>query len=326
MPEGLEKDLSRQDLADFFAYLGNREGEAPAEPKSPARQEPRPPGPQGSSSPVTDRGLNATDLAKQILDDTKSPKDRQALVEQNPGKAGDVAAALVADLPANNAKEEYRRIPWVWRVSLAAGKRNDAAELKRLLDVALPKTGEPLRDWQAVVLGGGIVNGLSQQNLWPKVRLAEIIGGDAELLRRGRQARDQAAAMADDPKVPPGTRYDALRIIALGSWEKRGPQLVKYLARDVHPELQMGAVSGLSDLEAAPVGERLVDALPNLTARNRGLALDALLRTESRTAALLDAVERGRVDRSLVDDPHRQALRAVPNAALRSRAAKVLPP
>jgi hypothetical protein len=133
-------------------------------------------------------------------------------------------------------------------------------------------------------------------------------------------------AMSDDAKVPPGTRYDALRMVALGSWEKRGPQLLKYLARDAHPELQMGAVSGLSDMDAAPVAERLITALPNLAPRNRGLALDALARTESRTAALLDAVERGRLDPAYVDDAHRQVLRTATNSALRARAAKVFPP
>jgi putative membrane-bound dehydrogenase-like protein len=298
MPEGLEKDLSRQDLADLIAFLGNPKSEPP---------------------PAT------ADLAKQILDDTKPPMERQALIAKESGKAGELVAALVADMPAN-AKEEYRRIPWVWRVALAAGKRNDAAELKRLLEVTLPKAGEPLHNWQAVVIGGGVINGLSQQNVWPKHRLDEVMGPDAELLRRWQAARDLAATMADNAKVPPGTRYDALRMIALGSWEKRGPQLVKYLARDANAELQMGAVSGLSDMDAAGVAQPLIAALPGLAARNRGLALDALVRTEPRTAALLDAVERGQVAVDIVDDAHRQTLRAVSNPTLRARAVKAFPP
>jgi putative heme-binding domain-containing protein len=297
MPEGLEKDLSRQDLADLIAFLSNPKGD----PIAPA-----------------------ADLAKQILDDAKPPKERQALIEKDSGKAGELIAALIAGMPAN-VKEEYRRIPWVWRVALAAGKRNDAADLKRLFEVALPKVGEPLRHWQAVVIGGGVINGLSQKNVWPKQRISEILGSDAELLRRWHASRDLAATMADDTTVPPGTRYDALRLIALGSWEKRGPQLVKYLARDANAELQMGAVSGLSDMDAAPVAERLIAALPALRPRNRVLALDALVRMEARTAALLDAVDSGRLNIAIVDDAHRQALRTVANPSLRARAVKTFP-
>ena len=41
-----------------------------------------------------------------------------------------------------------------------------------------------------------------------------------------------------------GTRYDALRMIALDAWEKGSERLAKYLGKDAHAELQMGAVSG----------------------------------------------------------------------------------
>src|SRR5690348_9250744 len=104
-------------------------------------------------------------LATQILNDAKPAADREALAALHIGESPQLIAAMTADLP-NDSTEEYKRIPWIWRVALAAGKRNDAAELKSSLDVALPKEGEPLRDWQAVVIGGGIINGLSQQNIW----------------------------------------------------------------------------------------------------------------------------------------------------------------
>ena len=55
--------------------------------------------------------------------------------------------------------------------------------------------------------------------------------------------------MADDEKVPTGTRYDALRIVALDSWKDAEPRLTKYLAKSANAELQQGAVSGLMDVE-----------------------------------------------------------------------------
>jgi putative heme-binding domain-containing protein len=296
MPEGLEKDLSKQDLADLIAYVG------------------------GGAPPSAD-----AELARQILDDRRPPKERQALIDRSPGRAAELVAALTADLP-DNAKEEYRRIPWVWRVAVAAGQRDDTGELQRLLDTALPRPGEPLRHWQAVVVGGGVVNGLSRKGVWPRPRVADLVSADADLLRRWRQVLEQAAALAENPKVPPGTRYDALRIIALDTWEKRGGQLTKYLAAGTHPELQMGAVSGLSDLDAPPVAEKLLAGMDGYTANNRKLAIDALLRTESRTAALLAALEKKQLNPDCLDAGQRQALRSLTNPALRARAVKLLPP
>src|SRR5262249_51745901 len=189
----------KQDLADLIAYLG---GGAP------------PP--------------SAAELARQLLDESRPAKDRQALIDRTAGQAAEVVTALVADLPAD-AKEEYRRIPWVWRVAVAAGRRNDTAELQRLLAAALPEAGQPLRHWQAVVLGGGLVSGVSQRGVWPRPRIDDLLSADDALKLRWHQALEQAAAMADDEKVPTGTRYDALRVIAVESWERRGEQLAKYL-------------------------------------------------------------------------------------------------
>src|SRR5262249_34427477 len=145
-------------------------------------------------------------------------------------------------------KEEYRRIPWVWRVAIAAGRRNDAAELRKVLDVALPKADGALYDWQAVVLGGGGVNGIRLAGKWAGERLKDLREGSKDRSARWKRALEEASRMADNAKVPTGTRYDALRMIALDGWEKRGEQLKKYLAKGTHDELTMGAISGLSDL------------------------------------------------------------------------------
>ncbi len=82
-------------------------------------------------------------------------------------------------LPDNDEAEEYRRIPWIWRVAVAAGRAKDEASLKPLTDVSMPKDGERLRDWQAVVLGGGVVMGLSQAGTWPRDVMAPWLADDA---------------------------------------------------------------------------------------------------------------------------------------------------
>jgi putative membrane-bound dehydrogenase-like protein len=266
---------------------------------------------------------DATELAKQLLDDKTAAPRRQALIDEHPNLAADLIKALTADLKPGT-KEEYRRIPWIWRVAVAAGKRNDTGQLKNLLAVSLPAGGEPLRDWQAVVVGGGIINGISLAGAWPAPRLDELVKDDAGLKKRWERARELAAAMADDVRVPTGTRYDALRMIALAGWEKRGAQLAKYLAKGTHNELTMGAISGLCDVDSPKVAALLLDGLSHFSPGNRKLAVDALLRTDDRTTALLDALQAGKVKRALLSDAQVKALRNHKNRALRNRADKML--
>jgi putative heme-binding domain-containing protein len=294
MPEGLEKDLKKQDLADLIAYLAQPPGKA-----------------------------DAVALAKQLLDEKVSSARRQALIDEHPALAAELVSALVADLKPGT-KEEYRRIPWIWRVAVAAGKRNDAGQLRKLLAGSLPRAREPLRDWQAVVVGGGVINGISLAGPWPGPRLDELVKDDADLKKRWERSRDLAAVMADDTKVPTGTRYDALRMIALAGWDRRGPQLAKYLAKGTHNELTMGAISGLSDLDSPRVAALLLGGLDHFSPGNRKLAVDALLRTDDRTTALLDALQAGKVKRTELTTAQVKALRNHKNRAVRARAEKLL--
>jgi hypothetical protein len=264
------------------------------------------------------------EIARTLLDDGQPAQARQTLIAEHPGRAGEIIAAMTADLPdGKDEKEEYRRIPWIWRVAIAAGKRNDADELRQVLDVAMPKGG-PLRDWQAVVIGGGIINGVSQGGVWPKPRIEEVLKVEGQLVARWQRAVELAAVMADDEAIPTGTRYDALRMIALGSWDLRGRQLEKYLAPGIHDELHMGAVSGAADMQTPHAAAALIAALPHLSASNRTLALKGLLRSEDRCLALLAAIAEDRLDPKLLDASHQKRLREHNSSAVRRLAAEVL--
>ena len=196
-----------------------------------------------------DRPSTPADIAKSILDE-KLPRDlREQLVKRAVPDAAAVIRAMTAELTANDAREEYRRIPWIWRVAIAAGRANEGKVLTELLDAALPKKGEPLADWQAVVLGGGVINGLSLEGKWPGERIAELVRDNPELERRWADTLKLAHTMADNEKTAAGTRYDALRIVALDDWTRAEPRLAKHLSRSAHAELQQGAVSGLVDVK-----------------------------------------------------------------------------
>ena len=96
-------------------------------------------------------------------------------------------------------------------------------------------------------------------------------------------------------------------------------RLAKYLAKSANAELQMGAVSGLVDVEEPAATALLVKALPDLTAGNRKLAVAGLLRTPARAAALLDALEKGTTKADWLAAEHRDALLKHPDEAVRTR-------
>jgi putative heme-binding domain-containing protein len=294
----------RAALMDLRAVLLVPEGQALAVAQAPAAADP-------------------AQLARQLVDDQLPAAEREAIVAAHPRLAVELVRALAAGLDGN-VQEEYRRIPWMWRVSIAAGRRNDTAQLRELLRAALPQPGAPLTHWQAVVLGGGVVNGVSDRGAWPRPRVAELIGDDAALGARWERLLDQAAAMADDQQVPTPTRYDALRILGADTWRRRGAQLARYLAAEVHEELQMGGVSAAADVQDPAATAALLAGLAHFAKGNQGLALDSLFRDESRTDALLDALEAGRVTREILGAPRVERLRSLPDARRRARAEALL--
>ena len=247
-------------------------------------------------------------IAAALLDDTRDQKAREALARDAAPRANAIVQALVVGLPENDETDEYRRIPWIWRVAVAAGRARDEAALIALTDGSMPKENERLRDWQAVVLGGGVVMGLSQAGASPGSVMAPWLASDATRKARWTRALDLAIAMADDAKVRNGTRYDALRMIAVLPWERVGAQLTRYLSRDVDPELQMGAIGGLSDLDDSRAADALVRHVPQYTERNRGLAINALLKTDTGRAKLRAGLAGGVVQEAWLTPEQRQKL------------------
>lgn len=273
--------------------------------------------------PTTYQSTAEDVLARKILDGTKSSAERERTVADASVDAGALIRALVDDLEPGTP-EEYVRIPWVWRVAVAAGKRNQIAEMKSVLAASLPKAGEPLREWQAVVIGGGIVHGISLSGAWPGDRLTEILRGERELKARWRRVPDLAAAMAADERVKSGTRYDALRILGLESWRQRGAAITRYLAEGTHAEVQQGAIGALNDIKAREVAQALISGLKHFSDRNRNSALNALMRDDARMAAVLDAVAVGRLTKSDLGEARVEKLKTAPNKRIRARAEQLL--
>ena len=253
------------------------------------------------------------DAARAILDPKTPNPDREAILERFADKSAELIAAMAEGLPPGDEEEEYHRIPWIWRVAIAAGKRDDADEMRRILDVSLP-ANEPdarLDDWRAVVIGGGLINGVSMTGPLPGPRFDEILKDSPELKARWDKSIELAAKMADDEAIRTGTRYDALRMLGVKGWDKHGEHLVRYLAEGIDPELHQGAVCALVDIRSPRIIEPLLECLNRLTPSNRKFAIEGLARDADRREALVSALESGRVDpkdvgedvRALLVDP-----------------------
>lgn len=267
----------------------------------------------------------ATALAKKILDSKRPDADRKQLVVDHPKLSLNLLKAMVADMPADDSKEEYRRIPWIWRVTWMAGKRNDLHEMKPIVEFCLPQPNEPLSDWKAVVLGGGIINGIGLSGGWADEQIEKMIADDPGLRSRWDRLLVQAAEMADNEKVFKGTRYDALRIIGMDRWDRRGGQLTRYLSKETDDELQQGAIGGLGDMRDPHVASAILSGFGHYNKENREFALKALLREPGRTMVLLDAIEAGTVKPADLGPKWSAKLTQNSDGKIASRAKKLLP-
>lgn len=246
-------------------------------------------------TPLVTLPRRAPEIASFLLDESQPTDQRQLAIDKRPGLGPAVLSHLTVGIEDSSGAEQYRRIPWIWRVAIAAGKRNDGGEIRDILELSVPRRDEPLQDWQAVVIGGGLINGATQTGVWPTARLDEILDGLPEVKREWPTALRKSIAMSHDSKVRLGTRYDALRMVAMLEPKTAIPVLTRYLRPGSPRELQMGAVSGLADIDTAESTTLLINALTHLKGRNRQLALEGLLRTDQRARALERQIELGKV-------------------------------
>jgi putative heme-binding domain-containing protein len=206
-----------------------------------------------------------------------------------------VSLVAMANEIQSGAKE-YDKIPAMFTVAIAAGKRNDGPEVHAILSMALPAVDAPLRDWQAVVVGGGVINGVSQSGDWPIARMEQLLADDEELLARWQRSLELALAMADNEKVPHATRYDALRMVAGLPFDKCETLLKRYVQANAPGELQLGAVSALVDMPDAASTALMIESYGQLAAANRAVVQVGLLRSRDRVTSLLQAIDQKAID------------------------------
>ena len=179
--------------------------------------------------------VTAQQAAKEILSELDESK-RERLIVEHKSLASDLILEWTKELGSKEASSEdsqaeYQRIPSIWRVAILAVRdpatRDEA--LTKLMDLSLPTANGSMRDWQAVVLGGAIINGLSLENLWPKAELEKLVSKHPLWKPRWDRALELAKTDAYDSKIPAGTRYDAIRILAMLPAEQAVAKIVPFL-------------------------------------------------------------------------------------------------
>lgn len=254
--------------------------------------------------------LTANLAWSQVAPPANTPPDATPPKEQAPTETPNAAKeilALLDGLPVGTPGE-YERIPGIWQIAVAAGKRNNTAELVEVLDVSLPKGDEPLYDWQAVVVGGGVINGVSLAGEWPKERLAEFFKERPELKPRWERSVPLAVKMSHNKEVRDGARYDALRMLGATTYDIGGEHLLKYLKGE-NRELQQGAVSGLVDIDEDRAVKDLIEAFNSLEVRNKTFAFEGLLRSDARREKLNAAIESGKISADSLTEEQRAQLK-----------------
>lgn len=263
------------------------------------------------------------DLVAQILDEKIPATKRVELIQQNPKLAAELIGGLTDELTPGTA-EEARRIPWIWRIANGAGRGNQLDTLRAVLEEALPEPKQPLDNWRAVVVGGGIINGIGQQGTSPRSRLAEVLKNQTALTLRWNMALDEAVRVAEDPQIPPSTRYDALRMLGLDTWERRGQLVEKYLLQASIPELQMGAANALADMEHPTATAVLMEQVPTFSNKVRHSAIEWLLHSVRHQQRVIEQLEKGTFQRGWLDAQQRETVLKIEDSVWSERAVKVL--
>ena len=156
------------------------------------------------------------------------------------------------------------------------------------------------------------------EGVWPERRIKELLKDDAKMTKRRNRVLELADKMADDEKVPAGTRYDALRILGAGLRFSRGggPRIWRSSWRATTGELQMGAISGLSDMENADISEAILASLKKYKDSNRALAVDVGSSTTAAQGQAASAIEAGQITSESLTP---EQLNKLKNAGLRPK-------
>ena len=243
---------------------------------------------------VPDLPEDVVQVAELLLSPGLDPSRRQRMIDTFWPKADQILHHWSQQQPWS-AEDQAHWIPTIWMLTNRACKSGDQELARRILDAALPKIDGTIEDWQVVVLGGAVVGGLSDSITWPRPAIEHWMVSDSQRKARWQRVLMFAIGKAADEKTSTGTRYDALRLVAMLPEEQAIEGLTPFWEAGVHEELRMGAISAASDIDSPRSIPLLFASAKKESGHLRSLAIEGLLRTQAGRAALVEGVRTGRL-------------------------------
>ncbi len=253
-------------------------------------------------------------LLEEILQRYRKGSPQYALlVEQMSGMAGvrgdvrDIKVLIRKALAGENAGKE-------WRGAVLKGLTQSLRRNKELdRDLFLPEREELLT--------------ASVRNPDPSLR-----GSAMDLLRvlklpEGANTAKivaEAVSVATNKATDPGRRSEAIRLLSLDDARKHVAIFENLVAPAEPVPVQSAAMSAINSIPDSTVSVFLVEKWPALTPGLREQAIGYSLWPQARIAVLLDAIEKGVVDPSVISWPRQVGLMANGNEELRLKARRLL--
>ena len=138
-----------------------------------------------STRPRSTRPRDPRDLAHYLLNEQWPARDRANLLRIQYGVEHDLLIQLIRAFEnPREPTEANRAYQWIRKLGLEAGKRNEAAPVPRLMEIALPVDTTSVEAWQIGLIGGGLLRGLQESGLNASPRLQSILQRDSVLHER----------------------------------------------------------------------------------------------------------------------------------------------
>lgn len=262
---------------------------------------------------------------------------RIAILSSRAGSSAELLKTLLSEQrffeQPSRGKEEFLR-----QLASVIGARNDAEEIAAYFKLVAASTALGAEHWQEAGLSG-LARGLQLAD----VRRLKIKGVAALLARllssRSEKVQSAARAVARhfevggmvsmfarqalDTRLPASQRKAAIRALAGGDFEQLRPMFEKLLDTETDSKLVAETFAALAFFDDAAVGRLIVARWKRLLPALRNAALDVLLDHRGRQPVLLEALERGRVERTALDLQRKEKLLRNPDAQISERARRI---
>lgn len=242
---------------------------------------------------------------------------RIAIASSSTTRTGKLVGELLARRPDYVADPTPDRLQLVQELCELVGSGRDPAEVSSVIEALRGRNG----DWHRAALTG-LAEGTTRRGT-PFPQFLEKLPDRATATLAVGVLR-AAAEPATEPAADEPTRVAATRLLAHAPWEVAGRPLTELLDDEQPPAVRLAAVRSLAAHPRPEVTTLLLAGWRGYTPAVRTEVLEALLRRPDRVAALLDAVEAGRVKPGDIDVARARRLMANRDAKTAARAAKLL--